>query len=220
MSKNAKVEYKKLSDLTPDDHNANKGTERGNYMLTHSLEAYGAGRSILLDKDLNIIAGNKTHAKAGELGLMDVVLVHTTGDQIVAVVRDDLSIDSPEARGLAVADNRTTEVDLAWDGAELAQLQIDGVDLGPMFTEGELQRIFDVGMGLDFMGEAPGTFTGSDAPDALPESNVRMVQLFLNDHTQSEFLVMMAKLREHFSTTNPTDTVMEALRYACREIGT
>ncbi len=35
----------KLSELTPDAHNANKGTERGRYMLDHSLRQYGAGRA-------------------------------------------------------------------------------------------------------------------------------------------------------------------------------
>jgi hypothetical protein len=34
----------KLSDLTPDSHNANKGTERGRALLEKSLRQYGAGR--------------------------------------------------------------------------------------------------------------------------------------------------------------------------------
>lgn len=50
----------KIDSLKPDRRNANKGTERGRAALESSLQKYGAGRSILLDKHGNIIAGNKT----------------------------------------------------------------------------------------------------------------------------------------------------------------
>ena len=53
--------------LVQDDHNFNKGTEQGNRLLRESLEKYGAGRSMLIDKDNRIIAGNKTQQKAAEL---------------------------------------------------------------------------------------------------------------------------------------------------------
>lgn len=49
-----------VKDLIFDSHNANKGTSRGRGMLEKSLSKYGAGRSILLDKNNRIIAGNKT----------------------------------------------------------------------------------------------------------------------------------------------------------------
>lgn len=47
----------KVTDLTPDKRNANKGTERGLKALDHSLRQYGAGRSLLVDKHGRIIAG-------------------------------------------------------------------------------------------------------------------------------------------------------------------
>ena len=37
----------KLSDLTPDDKNYNKGSEFGNSLIEKSLRKFGAGRSIL-----------------------------------------------------------------------------------------------------------------------------------------------------------------------------
>jgi hypothetical protein len=40
-------------------------------MLEHSLRNLGAGRSILTDSNDNIIAGNKTHEVAIELGITD-----------------------------------------------------------------------------------------------------------------------------------------------------
>jgi hypothetical protein len=61
----------KLSDLTPDSRNANKGTERGNAQIERSLRQYGAGRSILIDKHGNVIAGHKTPEDAGGIGMED-----------------------------------------------------------------------------------------------------------------------------------------------------
>lgn len=40
-----------LADLTPDAQNANRGTERGAYMVEESLRQFGAGRSILVDRE-------------------------------------------------------------------------------------------------------------------------------------------------------------------------
>jgi hypothetical protein len=51
LSQRAKPKViKRLADLRPDPRNANKGTERGLGMLEHSLRQYGAGRSILVDR--------------------------------------------------------------------------------------------------------------------------------------------------------------------------
>ena len=101
----------KLSELTPDHSNANRGTERGRYALEASLRKYGAGRSILIDKHGRIIAGNKTAETAADVGIDDVIVVQTDGRQVVAVQRTDLDLDSNEARELAYADNRVGQLD-------------------------------------------------------------------------------------------------------------
>jgi len=131
----------KVSDLVLDEHNANKGTERGRYMLDHSLRQYGAGRSILLDKNGRIIAGNKTVEVATDVGIEDVIVVQTDGTKLVAVQRTDLDLETDqEARQLAYADNRASEVGLQWDPAAL-QFDLDaGLDLSGMFQEWELNR--------------------------------------------------------------------------------
>lgn len=141
------IEHKKLSDLTPDDANANKGTERGGYMIGRSVEKYGVGRSILLDKNLRIIAGNKTTEAAGAAGIDDIILVHTTGNQVVGVVRDDLDLDDTNARELAYADNRTAEVSLAWDAEQMARDLIAGVDVTDFWRQEEIDALVDGAMG-------------------------------------------------------------------------
>lgn len=110
----------KLSDLTPDDANLNDGTERGRYMLSKSLEMNGAGRSILVDKDGKVIAGNKTLEVAADIGIDEIIVVPSDGKKLVVVQRTDLSMDDPDdkrARVLAFADNRVGQVDLAWNVA-------------------------------------------------------------------------------------------------------
>lgn len=139
----------KISDLQLDDHNANKGSERGTYMIRRSLEKLGAGRSILVDKNGRIIAGNKTAESAGDVGIEDVILVRTRGNQLVAVMREDLDLDDPtgEARQLAYADNRAGEVSLTWD-VDALQVDIDaGVDLSDWFQPLELDDLLPVKAG-------------------------------------------------------------------------
>jgi hypothetical protein len=132
---------RKLSDLIPDHANANKGTERGRSALEASLRKYGAGRSILIDKNGRIISGNKTVETAADIGLDNVIIIQTDGKQIVAVQRTDLDIDSAEGRGLAYADNRVGELSLEWDAEQVLADINAGVDLSALFRQDELDEL-------------------------------------------------------------------------------
>ena len=131
-----------LSDLTPDTQNANKGTERGRYMVEASLAETGAGRSIVADKDGRIIAGNKTlEAWAGMGGA--VKIVETDGQELVVVQRTDLDLSDPKgkARKLAYYDNRAGQVGLEWDAEQLLADVNAGVDLAAMFKADEIAEL-------------------------------------------------------------------------------
>lgn len=65
-------------------------------MIENSLRNFGAGRSILLDQNGKIIAGNKTVENAGAIGLEDVLVVQTDRNKLVAVQRMDLDLDRDE----------------------------------------------------------------------------------------------------------------------------
>jgi len=104
-----------IKDLKFDDKNFNKHTEYGMSLLEKSLKELGAGRSILIDKDNNIIAGNGIIEAAGQAGLENVKIVETTGNEIVAVKRTDISLNSKKGREMALADNATAAADLEWD---------------------------------------------------------------------------------------------------------
>ena len=130
----------KIDTLVPDDKNFNQGTQYGQHLIEESLRRFGAGRSVLIDKNNRIIAGNKTIENAAAIGLEDVIVVETTGDKIVAVKRTDVDLDSKEGREMALADNATGMVNLKWDEAALAQAQAEfgiapsewGVDIPTM----------------------------------------------------------------------------------------
>lgn len=129
-----------IEELRQDNLNFNKGTYEGETLIKKSLERFKAGRSVLIDKDNNIIAGNKTVQAAATMG-MKVRVIETTGDELVAVKRTDIDIDSKEGRELALADNRTAQINLAWDepNLEVAALQfgLDASDFGLEMTDNE-----------------------------------------------------------------------------------
>lgn len=111
----------KISDLKFDDQNFNEHTEFGMSLLEESLRENGAGRSILIDKDNNIIAGNGVIEAAGQIGLDNVKIIETTGDEIVAVKRTDISLNSKKGRKMALADNATAAADLSWNKDNLTK---------------------------------------------------------------------------------------------------
>lgn len=147
----------KISDLTFDKENANLGTERGNRTLETSLSHFGAGRSILIDKNGVIIAGNKTAEMAGQIGIEEVKVVETTGNEVVAVMRTDLDLNAdPAARQLALADNRVGELSLSFDLDVLTE-QLSGLDMDAFWSEEELAHMLRK-EGKD----APEEFSGYD----------------------------------------------------------
>jgi 16S rRNA G966 N2-methylase RsmD len=139
------VERRKISDLTPDPSNANVGTERGLSMLDDSLSVSGLGRSIVTDKHGVIIAGNKTTERAIDRGFENAVIVHTRGDELVVVQRDDLDLADNDpnnpARRMAYYDNRVAQMDLQWSPEQLLADVNAGFDFEHLFSAGELDAL-------------------------------------------------------------------------------
>lgn len=119
-----------IEELQQDSHNFNKGTEEGKLLMEKSLQDLGAGRSILIDKNGNIIAGNKTQEAAIKAGIKKVRVIETTGNELIAVKRTDIDLDSAKGRELALADNATSQVNLNWNETELQSASEElGIDL-------------------------------------------------------------------------------------------
>lgn len=131
-----------IADLTPDKTNANKGTQRGRGMVEASLRETGAGRSIVADKNGQVIAGNKTLEAWVDIG-GEIEVVRTDGKKLVVVQREDLDLsdDTGMARKLAYYDNRAGEVGLEWDTEQLLADMNAGVDLTDLFRQDELDEL-------------------------------------------------------------------------------
>lgn len=131
----------RIEDLVFDPHNANRHTPRGMGALEKSIQRLGLGRSVLVDRNNRVIAGNATAQKAGEVGAADrVVFVDVDGSTLVAVRRTDVDIDSAVGKELAVADNRVGELNLDWDAVVLDNVR-DDIDLSAYFTDAEMATL-------------------------------------------------------------------------------
>lgn len=120
----------KISDLVPDDENFNTGNEFGEALIEKSFSQFGAGRSILVDKNNRVIAGNKSLQKFAEAGGENVILIESTGTDIVAVKRTDIDLDTKHGREMALADNATAKANITWDTQNLLNWEMPTEEWG------------------------------------------------------------------------------------------
>jgi hypothetical protein len=163
MAKTNKETEIKLSDLIPDDKNFNKGSEYGNGLIEKSFSKFGAGRSILIDKNNRIIAGNKSVENAMSIGLDDVQIVESDGKRIIAVKRMDIDLDTPQGREMALADNASAKANIVFD-AEL--------------IEAELGEATAVEWGIEVADKLEAEEDDFDVPDGGLETDIVLGDLF------------------------------------------
>lgn len=213
MAKKPKI-LQRLEDLTPHTENANTGNERGAQAIEDSLRSVGAARSIVVDRNGIILAGNQTHQKAVELGLAARV-VETTGEELVVVRRMDVDAerDPEKAKELAYRDNRAGELNLTWDPKQLAA-DLDTNMLPPgLWTDAEMAhhlKALELEVAEGGAADARAEVDGA----GLEASHVRMVQLFLTTETQPQFVAWVNTLGARYGTDSVTDTVYECLKRA------
>lgn len=122
-----------MGKITYDKNNYRRHGSKNQAQIRKSLEECGAGRSVLLDADDSLIAGNGVYEQAQKLGL-PVRIIETDGTELVAVKRTDLHTEDSRRKKLAFADNLTGESS-TWDleaiQADAGQLDVQewGVDL-------------------------------------------------------------------------------------------
>jgi len=103
-------------------------------MLQESIEKVGTGRSIVIDEDDIVLAGNATIKAATNAGLSKVTVVEAEGDEVIAVRRTGLSEN--QKRDLAIYDNRTAEL-AEWDVDQLAEDLEAGLSVSDYFSPEE-----------------------------------------------------------------------------------
>src|SRR4051812_15328925 len=97
-----------IKDLVPDPKNARRHTPRNVGTITDALRDVGAARSIVIDEDNVILAGNATIEAAAGAGITNVQVVEADGQTVIAVRRHGLT-PQQKAR-LALYDNRAAEL--------------------------------------------------------------------------------------------------------------
>lgn len=97
-----------MSEIKFDKRNYRKHNDRNKELIRKSLNECGAGRSIVIDNDGEIIAGNGIYEQAQELGIKTKI-IETDGSELVVVKRTDLSTDDDKRKQLAIMDNSTSD---------------------------------------------------------------------------------------------------------------
>ena len=128
-----------IKDLKSDHKNARKRTDRSAELIKESLRRYGAARSIVIDEDNRILAGNGTIEGAKEAGINRIRVIETDGDEVIAVRRTGLTEE--QKVGLALADNRTADLS-EWDQEMLNRLG-EQHDISLFFSQDDLDGILD-----------------------------------------------------------------------------
>lgn len=135
-----------------DKRNYRKHNDRNKELINKSLKECGAGRSIVIDNDNEIIAGNGIYEQAQKLGLKTKV-IETDGSELVVVKRTDLATDDEKRKQLAVMDNSTS------DSSEF--------DFELLSSDFDTEIISDWGLDVDFDVEPT---EPKDISDELKES--------------------------------------------------
>jgi hypothetical protein len=151
------VQTAHIADLKFDDHNPRTHNPYNIGLIQDSLQTLGTGRSILIDEDNQIIAGNGTVEAAGQAEITDVLIVEARPDQLVAVRRRGMT--PAQKTAMKVVDNRATETS-GWDASILREYRDSGVELQSFgFSDLDLQRLLAE--------KPPENFLG---PDGQPSS--------------------------------------------------
>lgn len=136
-----------------DRRNYRKHDDRNKKLIRKSLEELGAGRSVVIDAEDELIAGNGVYEQAESLGLKTRV-VETDGSELVIVKRTDLHTDDEKRRKLALADNATSDTS-TWDVDALkADWEPEELD------EWGVESVWE---------DEPEPVSGETEPDAVPE---------------------------------------------------
>jgi DNA modification methylase len=139
------------------------------------LQRYGAARSIVIDENNRILAGNGTIEGAKSAGIENVRVIETDGTEVIAVKRTGLTEN--EKVGLALADNRTSDLS-DWDAEMLQQLSEEH-DVAPWFEAEDLASIIGEVERLP----AEGLTDADDVPEAPEEPVTKPGDMWiLGDH--------------------------------------
>lgn len=124
-----------------DPKNYRKHNDKNKDLINKSLSECGAGRSILIDSENNIIAGNGIYEQSQKLNI-PVKIIESDGTELVVVKRTDLKTNDEKRKRLAVMDNSTSDssefdLELLQMDFEIPDLQDMGIDISDVEISNE-----------------------------------------------------------------------------------
>lgn len=201
-----KIEH--VKDLKFDPKNARTHTEKNISMLVDGVQEVGMGRSILIDAEGEIIAGNGVVEGATAAGITKVRVIETDGTEIIAVRRSDLK--GKKKTRMALLDNRAQEVGGGWNSSVLKDLAHDDPSqLKGLWNEEELE--FLLNKKLDTEADPISPESANNMP---PESSIERIILWIPKDRHPEFQLNVRNLGELTGVDDVGLIILEALRQA------
>lgn len=140
-----------IEDLKQDKRNYRKHNKKNIDLIKKSVADVGLGRSIVIDKDNEIICGN------GLVSSLEkdtpIKVIETDGSELVVVKRTDLATDDDKRKQLAVMDNSTS------DSSEF--------DLDLLQADFDIDTIKDFGIDVDFAIEEEKEVVEDEVPEEV-----------------------------------------------------
>lgn len=202
-----KVKLHDIDDIKPYIQNPRNNASAVD-KVADSIKNFGFRVPIVVDENMVVLAGH-TRLKAAQLLGIKKVPVHQTFD-----------LDESKKKAFRIADNKIAEF-AEWDNEllskefqELAELDFDLTSTA--FDFNSIEKITsDI---IEF--DEPINEIQSDNIDLdnIQQSNIRMVNLFLDTETEPKFREMCEALQNSWGTENITATTYEAIKISYENI--
>lgn len=190
MSDNGKITH--IGQLKHDKRNPRKHNPRNIGVVVNSLQQVGFARSIVIDENNEILAGNGVTEAAGIAGIEKVVEVEADGETIVAVRRRGLTDEQKQA--LKYYDNRSSDL-AEWDLAIIVSDLELGLDLSNLWNPNEISELLE-GAADGFL-EVPDP-TEQKEPELKAE---RFIEIYCSESDLRDFQGILDEWAKRSTTT-------------------
>lgn len=216
----SQVQSLSIDSLHIDPANVRVHDERNKSTIRASLARFGAGRSIVLDRNNVVRAGNGTLEQARQAGFDEVLVIEPKPNQIVAVKRPDWS--DTEATAYSVQDNRSTDLSRNDDpvlAATLRALQNEQFDLEAVgYEASEVDQLIESLAG-DMARQSLDTLANTRPPEGSTDSSQTVMA------GMKTFIVVLTdaqegKVREAIrlcKSQNDLETTPDAISWLCTQ---
>lgn len=215
-------EIVKVEELTPHPLNPNNHPPKQIEMFIEILKYSGCRRAVTVSRQSGFITKGHGLVQAYiEAGWPEVPVDYQDYEDEASELADMVA-DNELAKMAELNTGKLQEIGIQLDTG-LFNMQLTGI------PEAKLEKLMTVAKApepkLEGIDGAPEAMEGDQYQDGMggtvsgdkpSPSHVRMVQLFFNEETQSEFMQIADFFQQKYELENVTDTVLEVMRAAYR----